>query len=235
MWARRDLMIANGLLLEVRVLTPGETASAERFGEAFGQNFGSPKGNLPQPSAATLLFQGSHTDNNGSSLNGAANHRAVHGILLIAANGCLSQLAAPHQKVPSLDPAEVEVKEQGPVKIEELKPTLPKPLNYLPVKSARKVVLLKLDDIDWIQSGHNCVTLRVGTQAYVLRTTLDWFERELPSNRFVRISRSRIVQIDRIREFELLGSGDWRVNLRNGTSLSLSRRYRANFQKLGLL
>jgi DNA-binding LytR/AlgR family response regulator len=51
----------------------------------------------------------------------------------------------------------------------------------------------------------------------------------------VRISRFNIVQIDRIKELELFDSGDCRLTLHTGTRLTLSRRYRANLRRRGLL
>jgi DNA-binding LytR/AlgR family response regulator len=97
------------------------------------------------------------------------------------------------------------------------------------------VVLLKVEDIDCIESAHNYVILRVGKQSYLLRGTLDSIELRLPADKFVRISRFSIVQIDQIKEFELLPSGDRRLTLHTGTKLILSRRYRANFRRRGLL
>src|SRR5262249_9154005 len=107
--------------------------------------------------------------------------------------------------------------------------------NRLPVKSDRKVVLLNVDDIDCIESAHNYVTLRVGKRSHLMRGTLYSIELRLPTDKFVRISRFCIVQIDRIKEFELCASGDCRVTLHTGTKLTLSRRYRANFRSRGLL
>ena len=110
-----------------------------------------------------------------------------------------------------------------------------KATDYLPVKSERKVVLLKVEDIDWVESTDNHVTLRVGKQSYLVRGTLDSIELRLPTNKFVRISRFNIVQIDRIKEFKPLPFGDCRVTLHSGSNLTLSRRYRGNLQKRGLL
>jgi hypothetical protein len=110
-----------------------------------------------------------------------------------------------------------------------------KPVTRLIVKTGRKVVLLKLDDIGWIRAARNYVTLHVGARSHRVRGTLDSIQVRLPPDKFVRISRSNIVQVDRIKELELFVSGDCRVMLRDGTKLNLSRRYRANFRKLGLL
>ena len=107
--------------------------------------------------------------------------------------------------------------------------------SLLPVRRNRRVVLIKVYYIDWIGSAHNYVTLHVGKQSHVLRGTLDAIALRLPSDKFVRISRFNLVQVDRIREYELLDSGDCRVTLHTGTKLMLSRRYRTNLRRRGLL
>jgi two-component system LytT family response regulator len=108
-------------------------------------------------------------------------------------------------------------------------------VDLLPVRYDRKVVFLKFDDIDWIQAADNYVTLQVGKQSHLLRGTLNSIELRLPADKFVRISRFRIVQIDRIKELDLLVSGDCRARLHDGSKMMVSRRYRSNFQKRGLL
>ena len=110
-----------------------------------------------------------------------------------------------------------------------------KTVDLLPVRYDRKVVFLKVGDIDWIQATDNYVTLQVGKQSHLLRGTLNSIELRLPADRFVRISRFRIVQIDRIKELDLLVSGDCRARLHDGSKMMVSRRYRSNFQKRGLL
>jgi two-component system LytT family response regulator len=105
----------------------------------------------------------------------------------------------------------------------------------LPVKRGRKVVLLRVDDIDWVGVAHNYVTLRVGKQSHLLHGTLGSIALRLPPDKFVRISRSNIVQIDRIKELELFDSGHCLVTLHTGTKLILSRRYRAALRSRGLL
>jgi DNA-binding LytR/AlgR family response regulator len=64
-----------------------------------------------------------------------------------------------------------------------------------------------VEDIDWIESGHNYVTLRIGRQSYKMRGTLHSIELKLPKDKFARLSRFNIVQIDRIKEFEPFASG----------------------------
>jgi hypothetical protein len=108
-------------------------------------------------------------------------------------------------------------------------------VRFLPVKSGRKVVLVRVEEIDWIIAERNYVQLRVGQESHRVRGSLEAIELRLPPNEFVRISRSRIVQLSRVQELELLASRDCRLTLRDGTKMTLSRRYRPNFERLGIL
>lgn len=109
-----------------------------------------------------------------------------------------------------------------------------KPLERLAVKSAGRVLLIKVADLDWIQSAHNYVELHVGEQTHLLRETMSSIEGRLPADKFVRISRSVIVNIDRIKELRPLFYGEYTVVLQNGARLTLSRRYRDKLPLLGL-
>jgi two-component system LytT family response regulator len=109
-----------------------------------------------------------------------------------------------------------------------------KPLDRLAVKSGGRVIFVKLDDIDWIEAAHNYVELHVEKQSHLLRETLNSIEARLPVDRFVRISRSVIVNIERIKELEPLFYGEYTVTLRNGTRLTLSRRFRDKLPQLGV-
>jgi two-component system, LytTR family, response regulator len=101
-----------------------------------------------------------------------------------------------------------------------------KPQDRLAVKSSGRVVLLKHEEIDWIEASDNYVNLHVGKESHLLRETMNNLEQRLPSDRFLRISRSTIVNLDRVRELQPLFHGEYSVILRDGTRLSLSRGYR---------
>ena len=73
-------------------------------------------------------------------------------------------------------------------------------LTRLPVKSGGKLHRAALADVDWIQAADNYVTLHAGAERFVARETMGRLERELDPERFVRIHRSAIVQVDRIKE-----------------------------------
>jgi two-component system, LytTR family, response regulator len=104
----------------------------------------------------------------------------------------------------------------------------------LPVKSGGRVIFVKTDEIDWVEAAHNYVELHVGKELHMLRQTFDAIEARLSSGKFVRISRSVIVNRDRIKELQPLFHGEYAVVLHDGTQLTLSRRYRDKLSQLGL-
>jgi len=105
-------------------------------------------------------------------------------------------------------------------------------LERLVVKSIGRVFFLKVDEIDWIEAAGNYVKLHVGRDGHLIRETMNGIETKLDPDKFLRIHRSTVVNIDRIKELHPLFSGDYAVILRNGTELALSRNYRERFLEL---
>jgi two-component system, LytTR family, response regulator len=87
-------------------------------------------------------------------------------------------------------------------------------------------VLLPVARIERIQADRNDAVFHAGGRQYRLRTTLTELEGRLDARRFVRISRSEIVNLDRVAEVEPLDHGDFRVHLDTGEVRRMSRRYR---------
>jgi len=85
---------------------------------------------------------------------------------------------------------------------------------------------IALDDVDWIESQGNYVTMHVGARAHWVRQTLNAFEAKLDRARFARIHRRTIVALDRISEVVAEGNGDASIRLRDGSTLRASRNYR---------
>jgi two-component system LytT family response regulator len=93
----------------------------------------------------------------------------------------------------------------------------------LVVKTGGRVVFLRTEDIDWVEASGNYVRLHVGGEAHLLRESMKNMERRLDPTTFVRIHRSAIVNVDRIRELEPWFHGEYIVILRDGTRLTSSR------------
>jgi two-component system, LytTR family, response regulator len=80
------------------------------------------------------------------------------------------------------------------------------------------------DDIDWVEADEYYVKLHIGGKSYLVRQTMNALEQRLPSDRFARIHRSAIVNVDRIVAMEPLFRGEFMVTLNDGTELRMSRR-----------
>jgi two-component system LytT family response regulator len=105
-------------------------------------------------------------------------------------------------------------------------PAEPRPLSRLIVKSAGRVFFIRPEEIDWIEAEGYYARLHVGGKSHLLRETLTNLESQLDQNRFLRIHRSTIVNLERIRELQTQSHGEFTVVLNDGTQLKLSRGYR---------
>ncbi len=105
-------------------------------------------------------------------------------------------------------------------------------LERLVVKTTGRVFFLRVDEIDWIEAAGNYVKLHVGRETHMIRETMNGIEGKLDPDKFLRIHRSTVVHIDRIKELHPMFSGDYAVILRDGTELALSRNYRERFLEL---
>src|SRR3989442_6325859 len=117
--------------------------------------------------------------------------------------------------------------------LEDLK-AQPKLAERLPVKSEGRIIFLRLTDIDWVEAADNYLKLHIGSETHMLRETLTALESKLPSERFLRISRSAMVNIEQIKELQPMFHGEYIVILRSGVRLTLTRGYRDKLQRLGL-
>jgi two-component system LytT family response regulator len=100
------------------------------------------------------------------------------------------------------------------------------------IKAGGRIVFLDMDEIDWIEAAANYVKLNVGRDSYLLREGIGRVSERLDSSKFVRIHRSIIVNVRRIRELQPCDSGEYIAVLKNGKELSCSRGYRPELQRL---
>lgn len=114
--------------------------------------------------------------------------------------------------------------------LKEVKPAAP--VERLLVKCDGRVLLIKVEDIDYVEAADNYVNLRVGKESHMMRETMSSLEGRLPGDRFMRISRSAIVNVERIQELQPMFHGEYVVLLKNGTKLTLSRSYRDKLDRL---
>ena len=101
-----------------------------------------------------------------------------------------------------------------------------RPADRLLVEDDGRSVFVRIADVDWIEAAKNYVRLHVGDRTHVLRSTLTALERRLDPERFRRINRSALVNLDRVRELQPWFHGDAIIILQTGTRVTLSRRYR---------
>ena len=93
--------------------------------------------------------------------------------------------------------------------------------NRLMIRSGGRILFLRMQDIDWVAVEDNYVSVHVGND--ILRCTLESMEERLDPTLFLRIHRSTVVNLDRIRELRPLFHGDYTVLLQDGTELNLAR------------
>lgn len=111
-------------------------------------------------------------------------------------------------------------------------PARPQYLTRLVVRSGEEVLIVRAEDVDWIESADNYVELHVGGETKLLREPLGRLESRLDPAMFLRIHRRMIVNINRIERLHPYFHGTYEVVLRNGARLTSGRAYRRNIQAL---
>lgn len=99
-------------------------------------------------------------------------------------------------------------------------------LTRLTIKSTDKLVVVKTLDIDSIESAGNYVAVNVGKESHILRETLNVLESQLDPEKFFRISRSAIVNLDCVKELQPMFKGEHIIVLQNGKRLAMTRGLR---------
>ena len=108
----------------------------------------------------------------------------------------------------------------------------PAPANRLAIKDTGRVVFLDAEDIDWIESADYYVQLHTAKKVYLHRETMQSLEGRLDPKKFVRIHRTAIVNVRRVKELRSEGRRDLVAVLADGTELKVSRGCRENLERL---
>lgn len=102
----------------------------------------------------------------------------------------------------------------------------------LAISCKERIYFVKVDQIDWIEADGNRVRLHTGKDVHVLRSRVIRLERQLPPNKFVRVHRSAIVNLDRVQEIQRWFKRDYLFILSSGAKVTSGRRYRERLRDL---
>jgi two-component system LytT family response regulator len=105
-------------------------------------------------------------------------------------------------------------------------PSKKTPLQRLVVPQGERMAVVQVNEIDWIESGGNYAIIHVGRTTHILRETMTALESRLPAGHFLRISRTALVNLDRVRELRSDENSDHVMSLADGTKLVITRGIR---------
>lgn len=110
------------------------------------------------------------------------------------------------------------------------------PLRRLLVENSHRGLFISIDTVQWIEADRHFVKLHLPhCQSHRIRTPISALYEKLDQDRFLRINRSAIVNLDFVSELRARNRSDREVLLRDGTVLSFSRLYRNHFKRLGAI
>jgi two-component system LytT family response regulator len=98
------------------------------------------------------------------------------------------------------------------------------------VRTGGRVVFLKASEIDWIEAADYYARLHTGGHSYLVRESMNELETSLDAGQFVRVHRSAIVNLDRVKEMRPLFRGEQMLVLRDGTEIRMSRSRREELE-----
>lgn len=104
------------------------------------------------------------------------------------------------------------------------------PLRRLVAKKHGREFVINTADIEWIEASGNYANLHHEDGLYPVRASMNELERRLDPDRFARVHRSVIVNLDRAEEIQPTDSGDYLIRMRGGDQVRFSRRYRSRLK-----
>ena len=107
-------------------------------------------------------------------------------------------------------------------------------LDRIIIRADGRITFLQTREIDWLEADDKYVHLHSGKGTRMVRQTLSALESQLDPRKFLRVHRSTMVNVDRIKELQPLFNGEHSLVLEDGTRLTLSRKYKDKlFELLG--
>jgi two-component system LytT family response regulator len=102
----------------------------------------------------------------------------------------------------------------------------------LAIRVGERTYLRRVDEVDWVEADAKFVRIHLGGTAYTMRETMKSMEERLDPTRFVRVSRSAIVNLDRVVEIQPWFNGDQVLILESGATVTTTRGYRDRLRGL---
>jgi two-component system LytT family response regulator len=106
------------------------------------------------------------------------------------------------------------------------------PISRVVIKSGGRIYFLKVEEIDWVEGAGDYLSLHSGSQTHLIRETMGSFHAKLDPKKFLRIHRSTIVNVERVKDIRPLFKGEYIITLTGGKRLKSSRGYRHELQAL---
>ena len=103
--------------------------------------------------------------------------------------------------------------------------------NKMTIKNKGRIVFVDYADIIWIEGYDYCVKVHTSTKTHVVRVTLKEMEKKLDAHRFLRISKSALVNMEYVSEIQSFGKNDLLVVMKDQTQIKVSRNYKSNLEK----
>jgi two-component system LytT family response regulator len=103
-------------------------------------------------------------------------------------------------------------------------------LERFAIKTGEKILFVRAEEVDSIEAEGNYVRLNLTNTSHLLRNKINQIESQLNPRTFIRIHRSTIVNMNRVRELQTWGRGEYRIVLQSGVAHTLSRGYRERFE-----
>ncbi len=104
-------------------------------------------------------------------------------------------------------------------------------LEWVSVKKNEKISLVKIDEIQWIEAQGNYVSLKLSNSNQLLREKMDAIAAKLDPQKFFRIHRSTIININFVQEIQIWGRSEQKFVMKDGKKFNISRTYRGNFDE----
>jgi two-component system, LytTR family, response regulator len=128
--------------------------------------------------------------------------------------------------------ARMDLEPEAGASVPEQKQSVRPFLQRLAVEADERIVVVKVEDIRWMQAAGNYIRLHVGKSSHLLRRSMKNLQTLLDPNRFLRVHRNAIVNLDHVEEFHLPPSGNMFVKLNDGLCLPLRKANRALLRRL---